>query len=63
MCTPVDYFWVKSVQGHCFNPEWVYFSNAPFQIVTDFAIFGLPLPTLPKGADSAETKTGSGTAV
>jgi hypothetical protein len=48
MCTPVDYFWIKSIKGRCFNPLWVYFTNAPFQIVTDFVLFGLPLPILRK---------------
>lgn len=46
MCTPVNYFWDRSIEGHCFNPEWVYFTNAPFNIVTDFVLFGLPMPIL-----------------
>jgi hypothetical protein len=46
MCTPVNYFWNKSIEGHCFNSKWVYFTNAPFNIVTDFVLFGLPLPIL-----------------
>lgn len=46
MCTPVNYFWNRSIEGHCFNSKWVYFTNAPFNIITDFVLFGLPLPVL-----------------
>jgi hypothetical protein len=46
MCTPVQHFWKPSVDGTCMNPEIVYFTNAPFNILTDFVLFGLPLPIL-----------------
>lgn len=46
MCKPVAFFWNKSLQGHCMNAQFVYFTNAPFNILTDFVLFGLPLPLL-----------------
>lgn len=58
MCTPVRYFWNRSIEGHCFNPEWVYFTNAPFNIVTDFVLFGLPLPILRELQLPRRQKTG-----
>jgi hypothetical protein len=58
MCTPVNYFWNRSIEGHCFNPKWVYFTNAPFNIVTDFVLFGLPLPILKELQLPRRQKTG-----
>lgn len=46
MCRPVPFFWNKSISGHCMNPKFVYFTNAPFNIITDFVLFGLPVPIL-----------------
>jgi len=58
MCTPVHYFWNRSIEGHCFNPKWVYFTNAPFNILTDFVLFGLPLPLVWKLQLPRRQKTG-----
>lgn len=46
MCTPVEHFWNPSVGGTCMNPKIVYFTNAPFNILTDFVLLGFPLPIL-----------------
>ncbi len=46
LCSPVKFFWNKSIEGHCFDSRWVYFTNAPFNILTDFVLFGLPFRIL-----------------
>ena len=58
MCKPVDYFWNKALDGHCMNPQLVYFTNAPFNILTDFVLFFLPLPILTKLQMPRRQKTG-----
>ena len=47
MCTPVSYFWDKSIRnGYCFNELAFWFSNAALNILTDAVIFGIPMPML-----------------
>ncbi|KAF1356127.1 hypothetical protein BDV97DRAFT_364919 [Delphinella strobiligena] len=47
MCIPVSYFWKEDIAGgHCLNKYSVWFANASLNIVTDIAIFILPMPVL-----------------
>jgi hypothetical protein len=46
MCTPIA-LWDKPLTGTLFG-RIIYFTSAPFNIITDFAIFFLPLPILAK---------------
>jgi hypothetical protein len=47
MCTPIDALWDKSItDAACLDGRVVYFTSAGFNILTDFILFGLPLPTL-----------------
>ncbi|KAK1546048.1 hypothetical protein CPAR01_00015 [Colletotrichum paranaense] len=43
-CLPVEGFWDKSVASHCIpnQPQW--YVNAAGNIITDVAVFALPLP-------------------
>jgi hypothetical protein len=44
MCTPIAYFWDKSIPGgYCLNAEMVWMFNASFNILLDFVIFLLPM--------------------
>ena len=45
-CTPIPYFWDKSLKGHCINQFAMWFSNAGVNILTDLAIIILPMPVL-----------------
>ena len=46
-CTPVAFFWDRSIEGgHCINFTALWFSFSIFSIVTDLAIFVLPIPVL-----------------
>lgn len=45
MCTPISYFWNPSLpNGHCLDKHAVWFANASLNIITDLAIFILPMP-------------------
>lgn len=47
MCTPISYFWNTTTQtGHCLDRHAVWFANASLNILTDLAIFMLPMPVL-----------------
>ena len=47
ICTPVAYFWDRTIaNGHCVNLLAFWFSNASFNIVTDLMICVLPVPVL-----------------
>jgi hypothetical protein len=53
-CMPVAYFWDKQISGHCLPRMAVWFLNAALNIITDIAIFILPLRvvsalSLPRG--------------
>ncbi|KAK3718219.1 hypothetical protein LTR37_005334 [Vermiconidia calcicola] len=45
-CTPVAYFWDRSLDGSCVNQTAVWFANASINIVTDICTAILPLPVL-----------------
>jgi hypothetical protein len=46
-CLPVPYFWNKTIKGgRCFNLTAYWFSWAAINIVTDVAIFTLPIPSI-----------------
>ncbi|KKY20014.1 putative pth11-like integral membrane protein [Phaeomoniella chlamydospora] len=46
MCTPVKYFWDKSIKGTCLNNSAVYFSTASFNIISDIVIICIPIPVV-----------------
>jgi hypothetical protein len=47
LCTPVAFFWDKTIKdGKCLNEYAVWFTNAGFNILTDFASILLPMPVL-----------------
>ncbi|PKY03689.1 PTH11-like integral membrane protein [Aspergillus campestris IBT 28561] len=45
-CVPVAKFWDREIPGGCLNFEIVWFFNASMNIVTDVALFILPMPLL-----------------
>jgi hypothetical protein len=46
-CTPVPYFWDRSIaNGYCIDLLAFWFSNASFNILTDLMICVLPVPVL-----------------
>ncbi|KAH0279120.1 hypothetical protein KCU91_g1949, partial [Aureobasidium melanogenum] len=46
MCTPVAYFWDRSIGGHCLSRLGVWFANASINIITDVVICLMPVPIL-----------------
>ena len=46
MCTPVKYFWDKSVGGHCVNTGVFYIVGSTMQLVTDVVVLFIPLPVV-----------------
>jgi hypothetical protein len=47
MCMPVSYFWDRAIEnGSCIDMRIVSFTNAPWNILTDFVLFTLPVKTL-----------------
>jgi hypothetical protein len=47
MCTPISALCDKTItNASCMNGKVVYFTSAAFNILTDFILFGLPLPIL-----------------
>ncbi|KAG9816482.1 hypothetical protein KCU68_g18832, partial [Aureobasidium melanogenum] len=46
MCTPVAYFWDRSISGHCLSRLGVWFANASINIITDVVICLMPVPVL-----------------
>ncbi|KAH0368355.1 hypothetical protein KCU89_g18665, partial [Aureobasidium melanogenum] len=46
MCTPVAYFWDRSIGSHCLSRLGVWFANASINIVTDVVICLMPVPVL-----------------
>jgi hypothetical protein len=46
-CLPIAFFWDKSIKdGRCFNLTAYWFAWAAVNIVTDIAIFTLPIPKI-----------------
>ena len=48
ICTPLSYNWDQSGAGHCGNTSAAYISLGVVDIITDIAIFALPMPMLYK---------------
>src|SRR6266511_3333345 len=46
ICTPISGFWDQTVKATCIPNEPQWYANAAGNIVTDIAIFILPLPVL-----------------
>ena len=45
-CLPVDKFWYTEKSGHCINKTPFWYSFSAFQLVTDCAVWALPIPVL-----------------
>ncbi|KAG4428195.1 hypothetical protein IFR05_016323 [Cadophora sp. M221] len=45
-CVPVRRYWDKTVQGRCLPNEVLWFLNAGLNIVSDFVVVLLPIPTV-----------------
>lgn len=46
-CLPIPYYWDRSVKGgHCIDLMAFWFSFSSFNIVTDLAVWLLPMPVL-----------------
>lgn len=46
-CAPVSFYWNRTIPGgHCIDLEILIYVNAVFGIVTDVAIWALPIPIL-----------------
>lgn len=44
---PIEYNWDKSIEGgKCINLLAFWYTNATFNIITDFAVIGLPIYVL-----------------
>lgn len=46
VCFPVAKFWEPSIQGTCVDQLAVWYVMAGVNIITDFAIFIIPLPVI-----------------
>ena len=47
-CHPVAYFWNASLDGKCIRTLPLWYTMSGFQLGTDFACFGLPIPVIVK---------------
>ena len=45
-CIPLRMLWDPDAEGYCFDVNFFYFANAGIHIVTEIAIYVLPIPTL-----------------
>ena len=45
-CIPLRKLWNPTVPGKCFNYEALIIAGGVLNVVTDFAILGLPMPLL-----------------
>ncbi|KAF4625948.1 hypothetical protein G7Y89_g12214 [Cudoniella acicularis] len=45
-CTPISFFWDKTIPGKCLPSAKVWFTNSSLNIATDFMILILPLPVI-----------------
>lgn len=57
-CTPVAYYWNRSLGGHCIQSAPFWISYATINIVTDFYILCLPMPLLYRLSLSKKSKWG-----
>jgi len=46
VCVPVAAFWDHSIKGRCLDSLTVWYGMAGFNLVSDFAIFTMPLPVI-----------------
>ena len=46
LCTPREKIWNPLLDGHCFNVYATFQSPAIFNVITDFAILVLPMPSV-----------------
>ena len=47
MCTPVNFFWDKTVPGgRCINQNAFYITGSSVQLLTDIVILVIPLPAV-----------------
>ncbi|KAL5584177.1 hypothetical protein FOVSG1_015528 [Fusarium oxysporum f. sp. vasinfectum] len=46
VCVPVAKFWDSNLPGRCLDPLTIWYAVAGFNLVTDIAIFCLPLPVI-----------------
>ena len=47
-CRPLKAFWVKSIDGHCFDGEKYFRGNQVINIILDFVLLALPMPMVYK---------------
>lgn len=45
-CVPVEYFWDRTISGHCINNNAFYISAGAVNVFTDFAIIAIPVPII-----------------
>ena len=45
-CTPVSYYWDKSLDGHCVDFGAMWFSHASLNITFDIVLIILPIPVI-----------------
>ncbi|KAF4306431.1 Barwin-related endoglucanase [Botryosphaeria dothidea] len=57
-CVPVERYWDKRIPGKCINGRDTFITNGVMNIVTDFVIIGIPVPSLLKLQVSAAKKIG-----
>ncbi|OJD40269.1 uncharacterized protein BKCO1_1000614 [Diplodia corticola] len=57
-CVPVARYWDKRIPGKCINGADTFLANACMNILTDFIIIGIPIPSLLKLQVSTAKKIG-----
>ena len=45
-CIPVEYFWNRTIAGHCINNDAFYIAAGAVNVFTDFAIIVIPIPII-----------------
>ncbi|KAJ5802054.1 uncharacterized protein N7503_004504 [Penicillium pulvis] len=45
-CRPLNAYWDKSIDGHCFNANLFFIVNQAFNVLMDFVILVLPVPMI-----------------
>lgn len=46
VCMPVAAFWDPNVKGFCLNSSIIWYVMAGVNLVTDFAVFTMPIPVI-----------------
>ncbi|KAL1635933.1 hypothetical protein SLS58_010038 [Diplodia intermedia] len=57
-CVPIARYWDKTIAGRCINGKETFLANACMNILTDFIIIGIPVPSLLKLQVGAAKKMG-----